>query len=101
MSYLKKLPIDTIKIDKSFIDEIPENTSDVAITKAILTLAKSLKYKVVAEGIESSEQEQFLMDQSCDVGQGYLFSEPMRNEAFIRFMKNRYSISLSSETILR
>ncbi|MFT7879744.1 MAG: EAL domain-containing protein [Sulfurimonas sp.] len=101
MSYLKKLPIDTIKIDKSFIDEIPDNTSDVAITKAILTLAKSLKYKVVAEGIESYEQEQFLMDQACDIGQGYLFSEPMRNEEFIRFMKNRYSIASSSETILR
>ena len=101
MSYLKKLPVDTIKIDKSFIDEIPYNTSDVAITKAILTLAKSLRYNVVAEGIESSAQEQFLIDHACDIGQGYLFSKPMCNEAFIRFLKTHHSIESSSETILR
>ena len=101
MSYLKKLPVDTIKIDKSFIDEIPYNTSDIAITKAILTLAKTLKYNVVAEGIESSEQEQFLIDQACNLGQGYLFSKPMSNEKFISFMKTYQSIESSSETILR
>ncbi|MFT7824106.1 MAG: EAL domain-containing protein [Sulfurimonas sp.] len=89
MSYLKKLPVDTIKIDKSFIDEIPYDTNDVAITKVIVTLAKSLKYKVVAEGIESAEQEQFLIDQACDIGQGYLFGKPMGNEEFIRFVKTR------------
>jgi len=101
MSYLKKLPIDTIKIDKSFIDEIPYNMSDIAITKAILTLAKSLRYSVIAEGIESSAQEQFLLDQGCDIGQGYLFSKPLSNEAFIRFVKTHHSIESSSETILR
>ncbi len=85
MSYLKKLPLDTIKIDKSFIDDIPSDNNDVAITKAIIALSKSLEYKLVAEGIEKEEQEIFLKQHGCDKGQGYLFSRPLTSQDFILF----------------
>ncbi|MDX1295259.1 MAG: EAL domain-containing protein, partial [Sulfurimonadaceae bacterium] len=89
MNYLKNLPLDTIKIDKSFVDDVPHDKNDVAIIKAILVLAKSLEYHVIAEGIEYSEQEAFLKEYGCDYGQGYLFSKPLDAEAFMAFMKNR------------
>ena len=89
MSYLKTLPLDTIKIDKSFIDDIPHDKNDVAISRAILALAKSLGYTVVAEGIEYAEQEQFLKEQRCDYGQGYRFSRPLESDAFVAFMQER------------
>ncbi len=88
MSYLKTFPIDMIKIDKSFIDNLPTDLNDVAITKAILALSKSLGYDNVAEGIETIEQEQFLAQQGCKYGQGYHFSKPLNENDFINFIDN-------------
>ena len=82
MNYLKNLPLDTIKIDKSFIEGLPDDKSDVAIIKAIMALTENLKYYVVAEGIENIDQEEFLLSISCKVGQGYLYSKPLSAEAF-------------------
>ncbi len=93
MSYLKILPLDTIKIDKSFIDDIPHDKNDVAISRAILALAKSLGYTVVAEGIEYSEQEDFLKEHGCDIGQGYRFSRPLAAEDFVEFVRWRQECS--------
>ena len=87
MSYLKKLPVDTIKIDKSFVDDLPSGSNDVAITNAIIALSTSLGYHTVAEGIEVQEQETFLQENGCEIGQGYLFSRPLTKEAFFTFMK--------------
>lgn len=88
MSYLKTLPIDTIKIDKSFILDIPDNQHDIDVAKAIIILSQSLGYEVIAEGIENIEQENILKNFSCDKGQGYFFAKPMDNETFIEFIKN-------------
>ena len=88
MSYLKKLPVDTIKIDKSFVDDLPHGANDVAITNAIIALSNSLGYHTVAEGIETQEQENFLQENSCEIGQGYLFSRPLDKSAFFEFMKS-------------
>jgi len=88
MSYLKTLPIDTIKIDKSFILDIPDNQHDIDVAKAIIILSQSLGYEVIAEGIENIEQENILKNFSCDKGQGYFFAKPMDNESFIEFIKN-------------
>jgi diguanylate cyclase (GGDEF)-like protein/PAS domain S-box-containing protein len=87
MSYLKILPIDTIKIDKSFVDDLPSDLNDVAISKAIIALSNSLGYHTIAEGIENKEQEDFLRDNACEIGQGYYFSRPLTQEAFFNFMK--------------
>ncbi len=88
MSYLKKLPIDTIKVDKSFIDEIASDKNDYEITKAIIALSSSLEYSVVAEGIETIEQEETLRDLNCDMGQGYYFCRPLSKENLLDFIAN-------------
>ncbi|MES2821035.1 MAG: EAL domain-containing protein [Pseudomonadota bacterium] len=77
LSYLKKFPIDVIKIDRSFIKDIPDDQDDMEITAAVIAMAHKLKLKVVAEGIETPAQLAFLRRQQCDVGQGYLFDQPI------------------------
>jgi len=86
MSYMKKLPLDTIKIDRSFISELPDNVHDMEVSKAIIVLSKSLGYQVVAEGIENDAQEKFLRHYGCDMGQGYYFAKPMEESRFIHFL---------------
>lgn len=75
--YLKKFPLDTIKIDRSFVRDIPGNQDDMEITAAVIAMAHKLRLRVVAEGIETDEQLSFLRRQRCDVGQGYLFDRPI------------------------
>ncbi|MGH8532085.1 MAG: putative bifunctional diguanylate cyclase/phosphodiesterase [Gammaproteobacteria bacterium] len=81
LSYLKRLPLDRIKIDQSFVRDIPEDADDVVIVQTILAMAKQLKIGVVAEGVETLAQCQFLREQRCEEAQGYLFSRPLRAEA--------------------
>ena len=76
LSYLKKLPVNTLKIDKTFIDDIVLHTDEAPIVSSIISLAKNLKFKVVAEGVESEEQLNYLIKHSCDEVQGYIFSKP-------------------------
>ena len=77
LSYLKRFPIDTLKVDRSFIVELTNNTQDKSIVNAIITLAKSLDLKTVAEGVETTEQLELLKDMGCDTIQGYLFGKPL------------------------
>ncbi|NOR79318.1 MAG: EAL domain-containing protein, partial [Methyloprofundus sp.] len=81
MSYLKKLPIGRIKIDRCFISDIPQDSNDEAIACAIIAMAESFNYNVIAEGIETKEQEEFLLNNGCHTGQGFLFSKPIAAEA--------------------
>ncbi|MCK5851333.1 MAG: EAL domain-containing protein, partial [Kiritimatiellae bacterium] len=89
MSYMKRLALDTIKIDKSFIMDLPGDSHDAEVSKAIIALSKSLGYQVVAEGIETLEQELFLREHDCDIGQGFYFAEPMERESFVKFVKEK------------
>lgn len=77
LSYLKHLPIDKIKIDKSFVDDIVEDSSGGAIVKTIIDMGTNLNFTVIAEGIETEDQQQFLIQNGCELGQGYLFSRPL------------------------
>ncbi|KPY98587.1 GAF/PAS/GGDEF/EAL domain protein [Pseudomonas syringae pv. aptata] len=86
-SYLKKFPIDVIKIDRSFIRDIPDDEDDMEITSAVIAMAHNLKLKVVAEGIETAAQLAFLRRHRCDVGQGYLFDRPIPGEELIEKLK--------------
>ncbi|MBP1931674.1 putative bifunctional diguanylate cyclase/phosphodiesterase [Ammoniphilus resinae] len=80
LNYLKRFPIDSLKIDQSFVHDIHSDTDDAAIVKAILAMAHSLDLKVVAEGVETERQLSFLKEQRCDQAQGYYFNRPLSAE---------------------
>jgi len=77
LAYLKRFKVNTLKIDREFIKDLPQDEESAAITSAIIALGKALKLKLVAEGIETVQQQQLLCDKHCDFGQGYLFAKPM------------------------
>jgi diguanylate cyclase (GGDEF)-like protein len=85
LSYLKKLPITRLKIDKSFVDDIPNSQESIAIAKAIISLAKSFGIAITAEGVENKEQLDFLINENCDEIQGYYFSKPITFEELKSF----------------
>jgi EAL domain-containing protein (putative c-di-GMP-specific phosphodiesterase class I) len=87
LSYLKRFPIDVLKIDRSFVHDITASADDAAIVTAIIAMAHSLDIKVVAEGVETLEQQEFLKQRDCDGIQGYYFSKPLPVEAFTRLLK--------------
>jgi len=82
LAYLKRFPVDTLKIDRAFITDISSDNDDVAIVEAVLGLGKHFNMKVVAEGVEDEEQLQFLRAQGCDLAQGYYISKPMAFEQY-------------------
>lgn len=82
LSYLKKFPIDALKVDRSFISGIHEDPDDAAIVNAIIVLAKTLKLRVTAEGVETEQQYLYLRQHHCDEAQGYLFGKPMPPHTF-------------------
>jgi EAL domain-containing protein (putative c-di-GMP-specific phosphodiesterase class I) len=76
LSYLQRFPIDVVKLDYTFLRDITTKTSDAAIATTVITMAHSLKLRVIAEGVETEEQLAFLRQRGCDEMQGYLFSKP-------------------------
>ncbi|WP_163032104.1 bifunctional diguanylate cyclase/phosphodiesterase [Pseudomonas asturiensis] len=82
LSYLKRLPLDILKIDQSFVRGLPEDTHDAAIVRAIIALGRSMQLTVIAEGVENSEQQQFLAAEGCEQMQGYIVSLPLPPEEF-------------------
>jgi EAL domain-containing protein (putative c-di-GMP-specific phosphodiesterase class I) len=96
LAYLKRFPIDILKVDRSFIRDIPADSGDMKITRAIIAMAHSLRLKVVAEGVETAEQLQFLRSQCCDAIQGYLLYRPLREDELAGVLKrNRLGCSTS------
>ena len=82
LAYLKRLPVRGLKIDRSFIADLHCDSDDAAITRAIVSIARSLGLDIVAEGVERESQRRFLLEQGCNCAQGYLFSQPVPREAF-------------------
>lgn len=87
LSYLKRFPIDKLKIDRSFIQEIATNESDGAITRTIISMAFNLNMNVIAEGVETQEQLEFLSAEGCNQIQGYYFSKPLPIDAYVELLK--------------
>ncbi len=96
LNYLTQMPIDTLKIDKSFIDNICTNEKDVQIAETIIQLAHSLDIKVVAEGVETEEQLSLLKARHCDIVQGYIFSPPLYPSELLEILKEDDLISQCS-----
>lgn len=86
LSYLKHLPIDRLKIDRSFVDDLPSHAGDIAITRSILHLAAAFQLQVTAEGVEMNSQFEFLRDLGCEAVQGYLFSRPVPAQDFEKLL---------------
>jgi len=82
LAYLRRFPVDVLKIDRAFTRDMTKNVDDASIVSGIISLAHNLRLKVVAEGVETQEQRQFLAALSCDCIQGYLLSEPLPGEVF-------------------
>jgi EAL domain-containing protein (putative c-di-GMP-specific phosphodiesterase class I) len=88
LSYLKHFPITRLKIDRSFVRDITTNPDDAAIAEIIIAMAQTLKLEVIAEGVETRSQMEFLSFNNCVEMQGYLFSRPVRADVFEGYLRN-------------
>ncbi len=87
LSYLRQLPLDALKVDRSFIRDVPQSRRDSEIAQAIIAMAQKLHLKVIAEGVEHAQQLTFLRDNHCELAQGYLFSRPLPLSALVEFLE--------------
>ncbi|MBE2259703.1 MAG: EAL domain-containing protein, partial [Rhodobacteraceae bacterium] len=85
LSYLKRLPLDQVKIDQSFVRDVLDDSNDAAIARGIVALAHSLELEVIAEGVDSEAQRDFLASAGCDAYQGYFFSQALPVDDFEAF----------------
>ena len=100
LSYLKSLPVDAIKIDKSFIDDLPTGDRDAALVEAILTLGERLGNDIIAEGVETQAQRDWLVEHGCRYLQGYYFSQPVPQARFLELAPGHYEVSQRSAAAL-
>ncbi|HVQ61756.1 MAG TPA: EAL domain-containing protein, partial [Burkholderiales bacterium] len=89
LGYLKRFPINSLKVDRSFVRDLPHSTDDIAITRAVIAMAHSLQMNVIAEGVELKEQFDALRNEGCDEFQGYLCRPPLIEDELIRFVRQR------------
>jgi diguanylate cyclase (GGDEF)-like protein/PAS domain S-box-containing protein len=87
LEYLKKLPIDKLKIDKSFVDSVMDNTDDASIVQAVIALGHNMNMQIIAEGVETEQQASFLKEHLCDYGQGYFYSRPLNADKMKQLME--------------
>lgn len=98
LAYLKRFPLDVLKIDKKFIDDIPQSHDDMAIAIAIIGIAHTLGFKVLAEGVETTTQLEFLRQQHCDYYQGYLCSPPLPADKFEALLRQQSALAMPQQT---
>lgn len=100
LAYLRRFPLDALKIDQSFVDELVVDNDDTAITLAIISMAKSLRLEVIAEGVETLQQLEFLRQNNCDDIQGYYFSRPIQEREFKDFIRQHRQTNTGSKQII-
>ena len=99
LGYLRRLPIDTLKIDRSFVQDVISNADGRAIIRAIISLARSLNLRVIAEGIETHEQLSYLQEEGSDGIQGFLLSEPLTADSVRQLLENEKQLHCCNELI--
>ncbi|GLZ85045.1 putative signaling protein [Metapseudomonas resinovorans] len=97
LAYLRRLPVDTLKVDRAFVRDIPAEENDMAITAAIIAMAHKLQLKVVAEGVETAQQLGFLRENNCDLIQGYLFSRPLPLANLKQWLANPRNLAMATQ----
>ena len=95
LSYLTRFPIDALKLDQSFVHHIMANANDAIVVRTVIRMAKSLKHRIIAEGVETQEQLAFLQAAGCDEGQGYYFSRPVASHQFAKLLQARIAATVS------
>ena len=85
---MKHFPVTALKIDRSFVQDLPHDKDDATLTQTIINLATSLDIGLVAEGVETEAQVEFLLDRDCNIGQGFLFSRPIPAEEFTQLLND-------------
>jgi EAL domain-containing protein (putative c-di-GMP-specific phosphodiesterase class I) len=90
LSYLKHLPVDSVKIDRSFINDILAHSNGGVMVKTIIDMGRNLNFNVIAEGIENEQQNLFLQENNCFIGQGYLFSPPLPTDRMGTLLKAHF-----------
>jgi EAL domain-containing protein (putative c-di-GMP-specific phosphodiesterase class I) len=93
LAYLKRLPINKLKIDRAFVKDLPHSRDDATIALAIISMAHSLELTVVAEGVETREQQDMLAAQGCDAAQGYLYSKPVAASEIGRLLAQETAVA--------
>jgi len=99
LAYLKHFPLDRLKIDKSFIDDIPFHQDDMEIAATIVAMGRILGFKVLAEGVETQEQLAFLREKGCDSYQGYIKSKPIPADQFAELLRKQQRDDLRNKNI--
>ena len=91
LSYLRRLPLDALKIDRAFVMEVPDNRDDARLASTIIAMAKGLGLRVIAEGIEEIEQLEFLREQGCHQGQGFMFAKPAPKQQVVEWLSSQWN----------
>ena len=97
LTYLKRLPINKLKIDQAFIGDLPGDEEDAAITKVVIALAHSLNLKVIAEGVETKEQRDFLIENKCESIQGYFYYKPVPGDEITKILISELSWTINDK----
>jgi EAL domain-containing protein (putative c-di-GMP-specific phosphodiesterase class I) len=96
LAYLRKLPVNVLKVDRTFLSGIPDDERDMAIVRTILAMARNLGLSVVAEGVETAAQLEFLRESGCEEVQGFLLAKPASAESLLRMLKTGHA----NETVM-
>ena len=99
LSYLKRFPVNTLKMDKSFVDHVTDDEEDASFARMVIGIANSMNLGLIAEGVETRDQLDFLRSEGCRFIQGFYFSKPLNSEAALAYLRRHYSADTSSSQV--